>query len=69
MRPLALEGLVVVFECDNAPLKFFIGVGRHLYLNGFQAYAEVLQLIVVFLEFFLSGFPCQEGFSCSVPGM
>ena len=49
----ALESLVIVFEIGYAPLQLLVRVGRQLDLDGFEAYAKVLHLIIVFPQFLL----------------
>lgn len=52
---LAPEGLEVLLEGGDAPLDVRVRVRRQLHLDGLEADAQVLQLVVVVFEFALTG--------------
>jgi hypothetical protein len=49
-----LESFVVFFKGGYAALDLMVWVGRELYLDGFEADTEVLELVIVLLQFLLS---------------
>lgn len=50
-----------MLERGDAPLELLVRVGWHLDLNGLEADAEMLELIVVFMKLLLADWLVREG--------